>query len=79
MCGLGNLIITRRSRPLFVIYDMMKIWRKRLTRSVNYEAVFRTAPATPGLLIMLMMALGRYGDFLVCLWSLGRPMRGSKI
>ena len=32
----------------------MKIWRKRLTQSVsqsvNYEAVYRTAPATPGLL-----------------------------
>ena len=33
-------------------YDIMKIWRKRpLTKSVNDEAVFRTAPATPGLLI----------------------------
>ena len=29
----------------------MKIWRKRLTHSLNDEAVFKTAPATPGLLI----------------------------
>ena len=29
----------------------MKIWRKRLTDSINHEAVYRTAPATPGLLI----------------------------
>ena len=42
----------------FVIYDIMKIWRKRMTRwinelmneSINGEAVYRTAPATPGLL-----------------------------
>ena len=41
---------------MFVIYDIMKIWRKRLTysltHSLNDEAVYRTAPATPGLLIM---------------------------
>ena len=39
---------------MFVIYDIMKISRKRLTHwlteSVNDEAVFRAAPATPGLL-----------------------------
>ena len=38
----------------FVIYDIMKIWRKRMTRLIiewiNHEAVCRTAPATPGLL-----------------------------
>ena len=38
-----------------MIYDIMKIWRKRLTHSLtdlmNDEAVYRTAPATPGLLI----------------------------
>ena len=37
-----------------MIYDIIKIWRKRLTdsvnESVNDEAVYRTAPATPGLL-----------------------------
>ena len=37
-----------------LVYDIMKIWRKRLTQSVsqsvNDEAVYRTAPATPGLL-----------------------------
>ena len=36
----------------------MKIWRKRVTESVNYlindEAVNRTDPATPGLLIIPM-------------------------
>ena len=36
-----------------VIYDIMKIWRKRMTHlmneSINYEAVCRTTPATPGL------------------------------
>ena len=41
---------------MFVIYDNMKIWRKRLTElideSINDEAVYRTAPATPGLLKM---------------------------
>ena len=35
---------------VFVIYDIMKIWRKRLTELINYEAVYRTAPATQGLL-----------------------------
>ena len=36
----------------------MKIWRKRLTylltELINDEAVYRTAPATPGLLNMKM-------------------------
>ena len=32
-------------------YDIMKIWRKRMTHWINDEAVYRTAPATPGLLI----------------------------
>ena len=35
----------------------MKIWRKRLTQRINEliddEAVYRTAPATPGLLITI--------------------------
>ena len=39
-----------------MIYDIMKIWRKRLTHSltelINEEAVYRTAPATPGLIII---------------------------
>ena len=39
----------------------MKIWRKRITdlmnQSINEEAVYRTAPATPGLLIMMKMKL----------------------
>ena len=37
----------------------MKIWRKRIAdlmnESINDEAVYRTAPATPGLLITLKM------------------------
>ena len=38
-----------------MIYDdIMKIWRKRLTQSmnylINYEAVYSSAPDTPGLL-----------------------------
>ena len=28
----------------------MKIWRKIIAESLNDEAVYRTAPATPGLL-----------------------------
>ena len=34
----------------FVIYAIMKIWRKRLTEGMSDEAVHRTAPATRGLL-----------------------------
>ena len=38
----------------FGIYDVLKIWRKRMTdlinQLINYEAVRRTASATPGLL-----------------------------
>ena len=45
---------------LFVIYDIMKIWRTRMNdwlnqsinQLINYKAVCRTAPATPGLLKM---------------------------
>ena len=43
----------------------MKIWRKRITDSIsesvneliNHEAVYRTAPATPGLLIMCLIVI----------------------
>ena len=34
----------------FGIYDVVKIGRKRASESLNDEAVYRTAPATPGLL-----------------------------
>ena len=34
-----------------MIYDVVNIWRKIVTDLMNYEAVYRTAPATPGLLI----------------------------
>ena len=42
---------------MFVIYDIIKICRKMLTYSliesiINHKAVYRTAPAKPGLLIM---------------------------
>ena len=52
--GEHSLKISAPKLLLFVIYDIMNIWRKRLTESVNQlmcnEAVCRTAPATPGLL-----------------------------
>ena len=38
----------------FECNDVLKVWRKRITElineSINYEGVYRTAPATPGLL-----------------------------
>ena len=34
----------------------MKIWRKRLTELINHKAVYRTAPATPGLLNTLTLS-----------------------
>ena len=50
----GMNILSKFQLLLFVIYDNMKIWRKRLTdwmnQWINHEAVYRTAPATPGLL-----------------------------
>jgi hypothetical protein len=52
--GEHSLKISAPYLLLFVIYDIMKIWRKRLTEltneSINDEAVYRTALATPGLL-----------------------------
>ena len=43
----------------FVIYDILKIGRKRRTESlnelINDKGVCRTAPATPGLLIKLRL------------------------
>ena len=52
--GEHSLKISAPYLLLFVIYDIMKIWRKRLTEltneSINDKAVYRTAPATPGLL-----------------------------
>ena len=48
MINLGNIVVKK--------IDVTKICRKRVTESmneiINYEAVYRTAPATPGLLIM---------------------------
>jgi hypothetical protein len=49
-----------------MIYDIMNIWRKRMNKlmnelmnesmneSINDEAVYRTAPATPGLLMTVV-------------------------
>ena len=34
----------------FGIYDVVNIWRKRASQLMNHEAVYRTAPATPGML-----------------------------
>ena len=59
-----------------VIYDIMKIWRKRLTDSlnelINDKAVYRTAPATPGLLMTwsyLVIAKLNFSKILI--WSEG--------
>ena len=53
----GGEYSLKMSAPLllqFVIYDISKMWRKRITLSVNQlinaKGVYRTAPSTPGLL-----------------------------
>ena len=48
--GEDSLKISAPQLLPFVIYDIMKIWRKRMSDWINHEAVYRTAPATPGLL-----------------------------
>ena len=56
--GENSLKVSASQLLLFVTYDILIIWRKRLTdwvtESINNKAVCRTAPATPGLLIMPM-------------------------
>ena len=47
----------------FVIYDIMKIWRKRVTDLISDEAVCRTAPATPGLLIIEKIDILDFGHY----------------
>ena len=37
----------------FAIYDILKIWRKRIAQLIDYKGVYRTAPATPGLLTII--------------------------
>ena len=50
--GEHSLKISAPYLLLFVIYDIMKIWRKgSLTELINDMAVYRTAPATQGLLV----------------------------
>ena len=39
--------------------DVLKVWRKRITYSISDEAVYRTALATPGLLITRLEAKAR--------------------
>ena len=51
MGGEHSLKILAPQLLQFVIYDILKIWSKRLTQRINYEGVCRTALATPGLLI----------------------------
>ena len=55
--GQHSLKISAPQLSPFVFYDIMKIWRKRMSdltnEWMNDEAVYRTAPATPGLLISL--------------------------
>ena len=50
----GVNILSKFQLLPFVIYDIMKIWRKRMNELmnelINYETVYRTALATPGLL-----------------------------
>ena len=52
--GKQSLKISALQLRRFGIYDVLKIERKRMTdqptQSIIYEAVYRTAPATPGLL-----------------------------
>ena len=50
--GEHSLKISAPSLIWFVIYDILKIRRKRLTEWLSDEADCRTAPATPGLLII---------------------------
>ena len=66
--GEHSLKISAPQLLQFVIYDILKIWRKRLTHQltqlINYEGVCKTAPATPGLLIykdLLVVDKGEIG------------------
>ena len=55
---------------MFVIYDIMKIWRKRLTDLINDEAVYRTAPAT---LRLLKTGVGCYTSVVLFNDKTGKP------
>ena len=50
----------------FVIYDILNIWRKRLTdwltQLINDKGVCRAAPATPGLLITQLQGQEKYNQ-----------------
>ena len=52
--GEHSLKISVLKLKLFGIYDVVNIWRKRIgdliNEFVNHKAVYRTAPATRGLL-----------------------------
>ena len=68
-----------------MIYDIMKIWRKKLTDSVNQsmndEAVYRTAPATPGLLIKFLLPNSRFNQNLegtIFAWLFVETLRLSR-
>ena len=60
----------------------MKIWRKRVTESVsqlmNHEAVYRTAPATPGLLNVQMYVVTKYGALMCTAVLSGGNWRGPE-
>ena len=45
-------IVTQFQVPSFGIDGVVNIWRKRISDSISDEGVCRTAPATPGLLII---------------------------
>ena len=63
MRGEHSLKVSALLLLLFVIYDIMKIGRKRLTdrinQSINNKAVCRTAPATRGLLNTNLFSFGQ--------------------
>ena len=65
--GEHSLTISAPLLLLLLIYDIMKIWRKKLTDSLNQwindKAVYRTTPATPGLLNIYNYAkLGKHWE-----------------
>ena len=47
MINLGNIVVKK--------INVMNIWRKKLTELMNDKGVSRTAPATPGLLIINLL------------------------
>ena len=61
-CGVNILSKLQLSSSNYGSYDDLKIWRKRISDSVNQltkdEAACRTARATPGLLTIMRAIIG---------------------